>query len=255
VIFLLRKIIIDSFLILTLTSSSFMTMIIHMRYSGGKGKCFQHLINLMPPHGTYIESHLGGGAVLRNKAPAKQSIGIDKDSKVIAEWKKRYPNLCQLIHADATEYLKQYKFDGNELIYADPPYVHSTRRRSRIYACEYTNNDHEQLLLILQKLPSMVLISGYDNELYNDTLVGWRKETFLAKTWTDVRQECVWLNFKPPYRLHDATYLGANFRERQTVKRRQQRLREHIQQMNPLERSELIRWLEATYGSNLLEDA
>jgi DNA adenine methylase len=227
-----------------------MAMIKPMRYSGGKGKCFQHLINLMPPHGTYIESHLGGGAVLRNKAPAGQSIGIDKDSKVISEWTKRYPDLCQLVHADAAEYLRQYKFDGNELIYADPPYVCSTRRRSRIYTFEYTDGDHEQLLTTLLESPCMVLISGYDSDLYNDMLSGWRKETFQAKTWTGVRQECVWLNFKPPNQLHDTTFLGANFRERQTVKRRQQRMRQRIQEMNSFERNELIQWLTATYKNN-----
>ncbi|MBS0352463.1 MAG: DNA adenine methylase, partial [Proteobacteria bacterium] len=48
-----------------------------MSYPGGKGKCYQRLINLMPPHETYIETHLGSGAVLRNKRPAKTTIGID----------------------------------------------------------------------------------------------------------------------------------------------------------------------------------
>ena len=41
-----------------------------MKYLGGKGQTFQKLINLMPPHDVYIETHLGGGAVIRNKKPA-----------------------------------------------------------------------------------------------------------------------------------------------------------------------------------------
>jgi len=187
---------------------------------------------------------------MRNKVAAKQNIGIDIDPKVISEWEKRYPDVCQLINADAAEYLRQYKFDGNELIYADPPYVSSTRRRSRIYTFEYTDGDHEQLLASLLNSPCMAVISGYDNELYNDMLSGWRKETFQAKTWTDVRQECVWLNFKPPHQLHDAAFLGTNFRERQTIKRRQQRMRQRIQEMTSLERSELIQWLTTTYKNN-----
>lgn len=230
-------------------------MMEYMRYPGGKGKCFQHLINLMPPHGTYIESHLGGGAVLRNKIPASRNIGIDKDLQVISEWRSRYPGLCDLIQADAAEYLHRYKYDGNELIYADPPYMSSTRRRSRVYACDYTMTDHEHLLAVLRKLPCMVMLSGYDNELYNDTLVGWRKETFFAKTHVDVRQESVWLNFEPPLQLHDVTHLGASFRERQTIKRRQQRLHKRIREMDPLERGDLMRWLATTYGSISVEEA
>ena len=226
-----------------------------MRYPGGKGKCFQHLINLMPAHNTYIESHLGGGAVLRNKAPAERSIGIDKDPLVISEWNKRYFELCELIQADATEYLRNYEFKGNELIYSDPPYVPSTRRRLRVYKHDYTIVDHEHLLKTLKSLPCMVILSGYDNDIYNDTLTGWRKEVFMAKTHTDIRQECVWLNFDPPKKLHDATHLGSNFRERQTIKRRQERLHERIRNMDPLERSELMQWLSTTYGSFSVGDA
>jgi len=230
-------------------------MMCDMRYPGGKGKCFQHLINLMPPHGTYIESHLGGGAVLRNKCPATHSIGIDKDPQVISKWHSNYPKMCELVEADAAEYLHHYKYVGNELVYADPPYLSSTRRRSKIYTCEYSETEHEQLLGTLRALPCMIMISGYDNELYNDTLVGWRKTTFFAKTHTDIRQESVWLNFQPPSRLHDPTHLGSNFRERQTIKRRQQRLRDRIEHLNPLERSEFIRWLSETYGSALGGDS
>ena len=31
-----------------------------MNYPGGKGGVYQRLINLMPPHEVYIETHLGG---------------------------------------------------------------------------------------------------------------------------------------------------------------------------------------------------
>jgi site-specific DNA-adenine methylase len=58
-----------------------------MRYPGGKGKCYQRLINLMPVHETYIETHLGGGAVMRNKRPAARNIGIDIDQQVIDVWR------------------------------------------------------------------------------------------------------------------------------------------------------------------------
>jgi site-specific DNA-adenine methylase len=221
-----------------------------MRYPGGKGKSYQHLINLMPPHGTYIESHLGGGAVLRNKSPAKHNIGIDKDPQVISKWQRSYPQLCELVEGDAAEYLHTYKYSGNELIYTDPPYLSSTRRRSKVYTCDYTHIEHEHLLGTLRGLPCMIMISGYNNDLYNDILTGWRKETFFAKTHTDVRQETVWLNFKPPRQLHDAAHLGTNFRERQTIKRRQLRLHERVEAMHPLERSEFIQWLSITYGSD-----
>ena len=46
-------------------------------YPGGKGSVFQKIINLIPPHHTYIESHVGGGSVLDAKRPATLNIGVD----------------------------------------------------------------------------------------------------------------------------------------------------------------------------------
>ena len=57
-----------------------------MNFSGGKGGTYQKYINLMPPHEVYIESHLGGGAILRYKRKAKRSIGIEIDLEVIKKW-------------------------------------------------------------------------------------------------------------------------------------------------------------------------
>jgi hypothetical protein len=43
----------------------------------------------MPPHQTYIEPFLGGGAVMRLKRPAAYNIGVDLDAGVIADWRSR----------------------------------------------------------------------------------------------------------------------------------------------------------------------
>ena len=48
-------------------------------YFGSKAASglYQNIIAMMPPHDTYIETHLGGGAVMRNKPPARNNIAID----------------------------------------------------------------------------------------------------------------------------------------------------------------------------------
>ena len=43
------------------------------------GLC-QPLIAAMPPHATYIETHLGGGAIMQRKPPALRNIGIDRSA-------------------------------------------------------------------------------------------------------------------------------------------------------------------------------
>ena len=39
------------------------------------------------------------------------------------------------------------------------------------------DNEHYELLEMLRDHPGKVMISGYDNDLYNDMLIGWRKES------------------------------------------------------------------------------
>ena len=214
-----------------------------MRYSGGKGKSYPHLLNLMPPHRTYIETHLGGGAVMRHKRPAQYQIGIDIDPLVIGKW-KTLDGPCDLVCADAVQYLAGRTFDEKTLIYADPPYVPSTRKRSRVYRHDYSDGDHERLIACLRTMPCMVMLSGYESDLYKSLLGGWTRLSFRAKTHTDVRQESVWLNFEPPSHLHDSNYLGKSFREREAIKRRRNRIQSRIESLSVIEQHSLLAWLQ-----------
>lgn len=85
------------------------------------------------------------------------------------------------------------------LHYIDPPYVPETRvQGNRYYAYEMTVEGHEQLLAVARTMSGMVMISGYDTEVYNDMLNGWAKtektSRISAGRGTKVRTECLWLN-------------------------------------------------------------
>ena len=225
-------------------------MIWRMHYPGGKGKTYQHVINLMPPHRVYIESHLGGGAVLRNKRPAALSVGIDADKNVIELWQNEPSRPIELVHGRAEDVLPVYDFKGDELVYADPPYHPATRRRKRVYRVDYTEGDHERLAVILTRLPCMVVLSGYANRVYEHVLRHWHTERFRAKTHTDVREETLWFNFERPSVLHDPRFRGDNFRERLTNRRRMQRLQQRVRRMDPTERAAFTQWLYEAYPTN-----
>ncbi len=114
-----------------------------MIYPGGKGVVFHKLINLMPPHEVYIETHLGGGSVIRQKQPASRNIGIEIDPEVVEKWRNEKSIDFELIHDDAVNYLNNYSFTGKEMVYCDPPYLRETRKKSRrLYKYEY---NREQL--------------------------------------------------------------------------------------------------------------
>lgn len=77
--------------------------------------------------------------------------------------------------------------------YADPPYTPETRRKN-IYAEEMTVEQHVQMLEALKAHGGSVVLSGYENELYNDMLQGWRRvEKHALAERGQTRTEIVWI--------------------------------------------------------------
>ncbi len=218
--------------------------IMFKRYVGGKGQngVYQRIINLMPPHEVYIETHLGGGGIMRNKLPAERNVGIEIDGKVIERWKEDNSLDIELIHDDAVNYLKGYEFTGKELIYCDPPYLRETRKkRVKLYKYEYTDEQHIELLEVIKTLPCKVLISGYESELYRERLKGWYSHVFQAGCHHGMGTEWLWMNYPVPVELHDYRYLGDNFRQREKIKKKTNIWVRKFQRMPILERQALLR--------------
>jgi len=143
-------------------------------YFGSKAASglFQNIIAMMPPHETYIETHLGGGAIMKRKPPTVNSIGIDIDPLALDTFKCPYP--VQLINGCAHEFLADFNYTGHELIYCDPPYLMETRTSDNKYRFEYAQQDHVSLLKLIKTLPCQVIISGYPSSLYDDNLSDWK---------------------------------------------------------------------------------
>ena len=66
---------------------------------------------------------------------------------------------------DGINYLAGLPWSGSELVYCDPPYLMSTRRSGKLYKHEFTAGQHRRLLRVVQDLPCMVMLSGYDSAL------------------------------------------------------------------------------------------
>jgi DNA adenine methylase len=58
----------------------------HYFVSKATSELCQPIISMMPPHNTYIETHLGGGAIMKRKPPALNNIGIDLDSRALDDF-------------------------------------------------------------------------------------------------------------------------------------------------------------------------
>ena len=188
-------------------------------YFGSKatsGLC-QPIIAMMPPHDTYIETHLGGGAIMRRKPPALHNIAIDLDPEPLAAFDCDYP--VEKVHGCAHRFLSTYDYRGRELVYCDPPYLHHTRTSGRRYRFDYEEQDHVELLELLERLPCSVILSGYPSSLYDELLPDWRTLELQVMNQDGVRTEKLWFNFTPE-RVHWPRYAGKNFTDRQRIKRK-----------------------------------
>jgi DNA adenine methylase len=204
-------------------------------YFGSKatsGLC-QSIIALMPPHDTYIETHLGGGAIMKRKPPALNNIGIDLDARALARSRSDYP--VRKINGCAHRFLAEYPFQGRELIYSDPPYLKHTRSSGRRYRFDYEEADHIELLKLLKRLPCHVILSGYPSALYDERLGDWHHLELQVMNQAGVRTEKLWFNFTPE-RLFWAGFAGKNFTDRQRIKRKAQSWAKRYQGMPRAER-------------------
>jgi DNA adenine methylase len=78
-------------------------------------------------------------------------------------------------HKPALEVLSAYELPET-LLYIDPPYVHSTRKRvdhARGYRHEMTDADHRVLAGRLNETECSVVVSGYHCALYDEIYAGW----------------------------------------------------------------------------------
>lgn len=118
-----------------------------------------------------------------NYPPAIQEI-YERLQGVVIE-NRNYWEICQAHDTPET------------LHYLDPPYVHETRTKARQnkYNYEMTNDDHRLLLERIQTLQGMVVLSGYQTDVYDKLL--WQR--YSRKAFADganKRVEYLWVNPK-----------------------------------------------------------
>lgn len=111
-----------------------------------------------------------------------------KTPETIIEIAERLKN-AQIENTDAVKLIRDCNAEDC-LIYADPPY------------------DHIELLRALLDHKGMVIISGYENDLYNEMLKGWGKDTMTGRANSAaLRTETIWFNFDIRPSFHGQTNL------------------------------------------------
>lgn len=159
------------------------------------GKAINFLIQSNMSHGSRTSDKNGWKNDIqgRERAYASQSWCILPDKIMQATERIRG---VQIENRPAVEVIERFNY-SNVLIYADPPYVLSARH-GRQYRYEMDDTAQNELLDVLLAHKGPVLLSGYDNDLYNDRLQGWHREETISITQARRKAtEVLWMNFEP----------------------------------------------------------
>ena len=106
----------------------------------------------------------------------------------------------QIENRPAVELIERFNY-SNVLAYLDPPYVLSARHGKQ-YRYELDDKGQIELLDAALEHKGPLLISGYDNELYNDRLYGWHREETVGYSQVHIKKkEVLWMNFEPEKQL------------------------------------------------------
>lgn len=145
--------------------------------------------------GSKLSDRVGFKVNRQSNGPQNPKIW-DSLPETIVQASKRIKN-ATIENGDAVDLIHKHNQEDC-FIYADPPYLLETRR-SRIYRCESGDrNRHIELLEALKAHKGTVILSGYENELYDEYLQGWSKAKInTTATCSKQRTETIWMNFEP----------------------------------------------------------
>lgn len=154
---------------------------------------------------TVIRSMMGFGsnALCRDIQSGFRSNSNRSGTTPAHDW-RNYPEALQAIidrlrgvvieNRDAMEVALRH--DGPDTLhYCDPPYVRETRHGNHGYNVEMTNAQHREMAEVLRGLKGVVIVSGYDCELYQELFEGWhRTEVAALADGALDRTEVLWIN-------------------------------------------------------------
>ncbi len=255
-------------------------------YNGCKGGngVYQQIISIIPPHNILVVPFLGHCGIVRNILPSDILIGVDASAKVINAWKKylikyliykykddnkniliktniskgNLPSIIHLYNDDALIFLKNKlpglisKYEDTPVIYLDPPYPLSSRKSTaKLYDFEMTDCQHQNLLSIIIKMKYLILISSYDNKMYNDSLPNWFKLDFPVGTRNGKAIETVYYNYSLSNGLlHDYRYLGNDFKDRERIRLKISRWVKGLEKLEAREQMAIIKSIIQKDGNN-----
>ena len=253
-------------------------------YPGCKGGAgvYQQIISHIPRCKILYIPFLGHCAITRNIRRPYKLILNDKDPRVVEAWKeallsagfilnngvtaeiqkKQFAldliylfeddrSMIHLFCGDAVPQLRHFGGFENIVIYADPPYrMQDRRKRTKLYRKESSEKLHRDLLSLFKKMSARVILSSYKNNQYDSALKQWSTHSFNAMTHGGPALETIYYNFdRDTIQLHDYRFIGKNFKDRERIKLKIQRLSTRLRRLPTQERNAILNAIKEQYGT------
>lgn len=231
------------------------------KFVGGKSCAgtYHRIINEIPPHRVLIEPFAGEATIARIMRPPREIILVDKVRQPGLQLAA--PDRTRFVLGDGISFCDSYRYKGDEIIYADPPYLLAARldRGREYYAHELPDAEHRRFLRVMLGVNCRVMVSGYHSPMYDDALADWRRIEFTVGTrGGGTALEVLWMNYPQPTTLHDWRFVGDNFRVRCRLRRKIKRAVADLASMPALERGAMfdaLRCAMATPAGSAESDA
>jgi DNA adenine methylase len=137
-----------------------------------------------------------GWRFLYQQQGGEDVVGIFNRTDHLWEAARRLKGV-QIEQDDAIAVIDRYGRSPESLIYCDPPYPLGTRKITKGYDYEMSDEQHATLYEALSACKGKVIVSGYDCRLYRRLYKGWHTHSWDSQTNSPTRkaQEVVWCNF------------------------------------------------------------
>lgn len=215
----------------------------------------QSLINLIPPHRVFISGFAGNCAVLGQKRPADlDNIAIDLSPAVSQKWAMlegitsinasffdvidgliegftmaSLAEMCDTVYGVELASHKSTMWTASQksailpaeiFLFLDPPYLLESRSYKKpIYPFEMADMEsHKRLIQKINQLSCAgisIMVTHYPNKFYDEGLPCFSHIDVQSRTRKGPVTERVYINYKLNGQLHDYSFIGGNFRERE----------------------------------------
>lgn len=203
------------------------------------------LVNNLPKSSRYFSLFFGSGGLENSVYTSGANwVCAEKDEKCM-----QYQSAQAVIEFKCYKVLlAAFVFNNSDFIFADPPYMFSSRRSEKsYYKHEFNDTDHEHLLKKLVNLNCRVMLTHPKSELYMRYLAEWTCVPFTYQSRQGLFEDCLWLNYDPAgLELINYNALGSNFVERQAIKRKRSNFVRKFKELSFHERASVIAELNYT---------